>query len=313
MASMGRKPLLPDQLLRGPFTVEEAKRAGLSRWHLEGASWKRLGPETYVWVGLPDDPIHHLGAAMRRLPSGAVFSGHTAAWLHGIDVAPCKPVEATVPVGAGPSARAGIALRRCALPHGDVVRVRGMSATSMARTIADLARALSLTEAVVVADAALHRRKIRLEQLKSWACANAMRPGIRQLRRVVDLADEAAESPMESRLRMVLVLGGLPRPRAQVPIYDRSGRFVGRPDLYFGDQRLGIEYDGAIHREAMAHDNRRQNSLLRAGVRLLRFTAGDVLGNPMSIVCQVREVLASADPGGFDAAYFAASAGSGGK
>jgi hypothetical protein len=37
---------------------------------------------------------------------------------------------------------------------------------------------------------------------------------------------------METRLRMVLVLGGLPRPKAQVKIYDSNGRFVGKPDLY---------------------------------------------------------------------------------
>jgi len=85
---------------------------------------------------------------------------------------------------------------------------------------------------------------------------------------------------MESRLRLVLVLGGLPRPKAQVSIHDRWGRFVGRPDLYYEQHRLGIEYDGGAHRNALAEDNRRQNKLLNAGFRLLRFTGADVLGNP---------------------------------
>jgi very-short-patch-repair endonuclease len=79
---------------------------------------------------------------------------------------------------------------------------------------------------------------------------------------------------------MLLVLAGLPRPRAQVAIHDASGRFAGRPDLYYESHRLGIEYDGAIHRTALVQDNRRQNRLLGAGVRLLRFTAADVLDNP---------------------------------
>ena len=100
---------------------------------------------------------------------------------------------------------------------------------------------------------------------------------------------------MESRLRMVLVLGGLPRPKAQVSIHDRWGRFVGRPDLYYEQHRLGIEYDGGFHRDALAEDNRRQNRLLNAGVRLLRFTGTDVLGNPESVVSQVRAMLA--EPG----------------
>ncbi|HET9782982.1 MAG TPA: DUF559 domain-containing protein [Candidatus Dormibacteraeota bacterium] len=96
---------------------------------------------------------------------------------------------------------------------------------------------------------------------------------------------------MESRLRLVLILGGLPPPKAQVTIRDRWGRAIGRPDLYYEDGRLGIEYDGVTHRDALAEDNRRQNRLLNAGVRLLRFTAGDVLGAPNKVVTEVRSAL----------------------
>lgn len=98
---------------------------------------------------------------------------------------------------------------------------------------------------------------------------------------------------MESRLRMVLVLGGLPRPKAQVSIHDRGGRFIGRPDLYYEEHRLGIEYDGGVHRDSLAEDNRRQNRLLNVGIRLLRFTAGDVLNKPESVVDQVRQIFAA--------------------
>lgn len=97
---------------------------------------------------------------------------------------------------------------------------------------------------------------------------------------------------MESRLRMLLVLAGLPRPEAQVSIRDRLHRFVGRPDLYYRDHRLGLEYDGGTHRDTLAEDNRRQNRLLDAGVRLLRFTAGDILNTPDVVVGLVRTALA---------------------
>ena len=292
---MGRKALVPPRLQRGPFTVDEARRAGLNRWHLEGATWARIGPSTYLWVGLSGEPMHLLEAAKRRLPRGAAFSGLTAAWLHGIDVVPCNPIEATVGEDVGVSARAGIALRRSALSKTDVVQVRGMPTTSIVRTLGEICARLSLVEAVVIADAALHNRRVKLHQLVAWAGANAGRRGARNLRRVLALIEPATESPMESRLRMVLVLGGLPRPKAQVSIHDRWGRFVGRPDLYYEQHRLGIEYDGGFHRDALAEDNRRQNRLLNAGVRLLRFTGTDVLGNPESVVSQVRAMLA--EPG----------------
>jgi hypothetical protein len=96
---------------------------------------------------------------------------------------------------------------------------------------------------------------------------------------------------METRLRMLIVLGGLPRPQAQVSVHDGRGRFLGRPDLYYPEHRLGLEYDGGIHRTSLAEDNRRQNRLLAAGIRLLRFTAGDVLNNPHSVTAQVRNLL----------------------
>ena len=98
---------------------------------------------------------------------------------------------------------------------------------------------------------------------------------------------------MESRLRMILVLAGLPRPKAQVAIYDKDGQFVGRPDLYYEEARLGIEYDGAIHRTTLPEDNRRQNKLLNVGVRLLRFTAVDVFQGSKALVAQVRAGLYS--------------------
>lgn len=241
--------------------------------------------------------MQQLQTARRRLPACAAFSGLTAAWLHGLDVEPCNPIEATVPPGAGVSGRAGMALRRSEL-GGDVVQTRGLSATSMARTIADVCVSHTLVEAVVIADAALHKRLIRLTDLSSWAESHSWRRGLRNLRRLLELAEPAAESPMESRLRMILVLDGLPRPRAQVAIHDESNRFAGRVDLYYEKQRLGIEYDGAVHRDSLAADNRRQNKLLAAGVQLLRFTAADVLGHPDDVVNQVRAFLRRPTPPG---------------
>ena len=116
------------------------------------------------------------------------------------------------------------------------------------------------------------------------------------MRKVIEHAEPLAQSPMESRLRMLLVLGGLPRPQAQVTIGD-GDEIIGRIDLYYPNERLGIEYDGAVHQGSLAEDVRRQNALLRFGVRLLRFTARDVLGNPESVVSLVRGMLTATSAG----------------
>ena len=81
---------------------------------------------------------------------------------------------------------------------------------------------------------------------------------------------------METRLRMLLLLAGLPRPEVQVSICGDQGRFLGRPDLLCRRQRLALEYEGGIYRDRMVEDNRRQNGLVGASYRMLRFTAADV-------------------------------------
>lgn len=213
----------------------------------------------------------------------------TAAWLHGLDVEPCDPIEVTIPKQVGVSGRAGLAVRQS--PLEDVVVVRGMRAIPPLRTVGEVCSRLNLVEAVVVADMALHARVVSTEQLIWWARGHAGHRGVKNLRRVIDFAEPAAESPMESRLRMLLVLSGLPRPKAQYEIHDRRGQFAGRLDLYFEESRLGIEYDGAIHRDTLGDDNRRQNRLLDAGIMLLRFTSTDVLNRPDATIAQVRAHL----------------------
>ena len=74
--------------------------------------------------------------------------------------------------------------------------------------------------------------------------------------------------------------------------HDEEGSPLGRPDLYYREQRLGLEYDGDTHRASLVEDNRRQNRLLMAGVRPLRFTASDVMRRPDTVLAQVRDMLA---------------------
>ena len=104
---VSRKPLMPDALAGGPFTLSDARNLGLEYWHLRSRIWRRLGPSTYALARRPDGPLLRLEAASRRLPAAGSFSGLAAAWLHGLDVEPCNPIDVTVPKGEGVSGRAG--------------------------------------------------------------------------------------------------------------------------------------------------------------------------------------------------------------
>jgi very-short-patch-repair endonuclease len=117
---------------------------------------------------------------------------------------------------------------------------------------------------------------------------------------VLLLAEPLAESPMETRLRLLLVDAGAPPPTAQHTVRDREGRVVGRVDLAWPELRLAVEYEGDHHRERaqFQRDVARLNALRAAGWTVLRFTADDVLRHPHSTIAQVaaamRELRAAA-------------------
>ena len=75
---MSRAPAIPIELTSGPFNLEEARRHGLTKDHLLGASWQRLGGGFYALRAIAHDPEVVLAATRRRLPRTAVFSGRTA-------------------------------------------------------------------------------------------------------------------------------------------------------------------------------------------------------------------------------------------
>jgi len=256
-----------------------------------------LGSGLYSWVGLKESPHLMLTALDRRLPRGAAFSGRTAAWLHGLDFAPCDPIEVTIPETIGSGRRAGAFVRRAALAGEEILLRRGLPVTSALRTVVDLGGRNPLTEGVVAADMFLHAGLVTIAQLRDYVANHPGAAGIARLRRVGDLSEPKAESAMETRLRVLLVLAGLPRPEAQVSIRDDQGRFLGRPDLLYRLERLAIEYDGGNHRDRLADDNRRQNGLIGAGLRVLRFSAADVYRSPDSVVRQVRHALVAARSG----------------
>jgi hypothetical protein len=279
---MAPRPVVPAALMSGPFTVAEAARVGVSWDQLQGATWTRVSTGFYVLSSLATDPTSLLVAVRRRLPRAAVFAGRTAGWLHGLDLPPCEPVEVIVPRATGVAARAGIRVHRSLTLEGrDVVIRRGLRTTTIRRTLSDLATRLPVVEVVVLVDAAVRRGLVSLQELSA----------LPRLARAVDLAAPASESPMETRLRVGLVLAGLPRPEVQVELRDRSREFIARVDLYYPSHRLAIEYDGSNHRDRLVEDNRRQNAILRAGYTLLRFTAPDVLRTPDATVAQVRAAL----------------------
>jgi very-short-patch-repair endonuclease len=289
---MTRLIQVPDALKHGPFTIDQAAACGIRRQRLGRPNFKRIVRGVYIWSGLAAASNAQLLGVLRALPPASVFSGLTAARIRGLDLSPGAPNEVVVPLEAGVRSRPDLIVRREALRAADVVEVDGVPVTSVTRTWFDLARRQALIEAVTAVDWALHSGLLTKASLSAYVDACGGWNGIRQARKVIELAESKSESLMESRLRMHLVLGGLPRPESQAEIRERAGGFAARIDLYYRAAKLGIEFDGDHHRATFVEDNRRQNALLlRFGIRLLRFTGSDVYRRPDAVVAEVRQAL----------------------
>jgi very-short-patch-repair endonuclease len=280
------------ELKARPFTLAQARQAGLTLDGLRGRSWRRIGAQLYCWVGLREDPWLVLEAWRRLVPKQAVFSGKTAAWTFGLELDPLRPVEITLPLATPVRARAGLKARRCQVGRSEVRTIRGLRTTTIHRTLRELCATLPAVEALAAIDAAVRRRLTDPSSLCAYAKSNRGQHGVPRL---ISLAEVAApaESQMETRLRWLLLEAGLPRPEVQTDLHDFDNRFVGRADLYYPSARLVLEYDGGNHRDRLVADDRRQNMLINAGFKVLRFTASDVHQHAGVVVAQVRGALAA--------------------
>lgn len=277
----------------GPFLGSAAVAAGLvTRRQLEGRYFVRLFRDVYLDATIDVDHRTLCEGAALLLPSGAAFAEMSAAVLWGVPLRPPPEVTAFVPPGLHVRNRTGMIVRRIQLMADEVTDILGPSVTTPVRTAFDLAHRLPRVEAVIALDAMLHKRLIYQDTLAAYVDARRGDFGAGVARQIVGLADPSAESAMETRLRLVLLDGGLPPPVSQFRVMN-GRRIVARLDFAYPDAMLVLEYDGDHHRDrtTFRFDLERQNELRLLGWTVLRFTADDVLGHPMRVVAQVRTLL----------------------
>src|SRR5689334_15396522 len=227
--------------LRSPFRGSVAVASGvLTPAVLAGPRFRRLFPDVYVCAEVEPDLAVRSFAAAVLVGDDGLLGGYSAAELLGASCGPlAAPAEVVVP--GRRRAPPGLIVRVEDVPSAERWRVRAVSVTSPVRTALDLACRGPLVEAVVGVDALAHRFGLPPHDVIRCAYDHPGRRGAARLPRVVKLARPAAESPMETRIRLAIVLEGLPEPQLQVPV----GPY--RLDMAYPELRLGIEYDGREH------------------------------------------------------------------
>ena len=293
-------PVVPESLLLRPFRGSTAVRSGLlSSRRLAGNTWQQLFHDVYAHRSLTVTHVLRAEAAAVLLPT-AVITGCSAAVLWGVALArPEDDVELTLPPGTHQVRINGIVARRARLAKTDVWTRHGIPVSTPAATALRLASVLPRDRAVAAVDQLIHTGVVDLNRILELAAA-ARGPGSARARDVAALADGLAESPQETRLRLLIGRSGLPMPAAQFIVTDANGRFVARVDFAWPEYRLALEYDGLWHAESgqFAKDRQRLNRLQAAGWRVTFVTAAD-LHDPERLVPRIAQALAASPVRGY--------------
>lgn len=275
-----------------PFHRRDALSAGLTDNDLRGNRFQTVFRGVHLAASITVNQTHRLLAALALVQSTEAHLSHaSAARLHGMPIPPLADEHVTVPRAEARRRTAGV---RCHLaPGGSVIRLRGMRVSSAPRTFVELATVLELVDLVVVGDAMVRKRLCTLEELRAFVASTRLR-GARAAAAAVAYVREEVDSPMETRLRMLLVLAGLPEPRINLKIRAGDGRVVRRYDLSYPEIRVIVEYDGRQHVEIIENweaDLKRREAIEDDRWRILVVVASGIFSEPEETVRRVWRVL----------------------
>ncbi len=293
-------------------------RAGHVEWLVESGEWAALSTGVYlidaaVALTVPLPFATRLHAAVLAAGRGAAACLGTAALLHGLPTpaGSQQPIELVLPPGRekAQGQRVRLHFRRLALSRltervaPEAPGSGTVLCTTFLQTVADAACVWSDWDAVSLLDAALASGQLEDDWELDLATMLRRTRGAVAARRRVDRADSRAQSPLETRVRLIAVDGGMPPDHLQHPIRDRHGVLLGYADLAWdtpAGRVLVAECDGRAWHEspaAVLYDRRRSNGFVGTGaVDVVRFTWEDTR-RPSYIRSVLRAHLAGGTPG----------------
>jgi hypothetical protein len=278
-----------------PFVGTEAIAAGAVTRHELATRYEAIYRNVYIPRGQQVTPAHRAYAAWLWSRRQATVVGLSAAAMHG-----AKWIDSRLPAELNQPSQhrtKGIVLHHETLPPNEITIVRGMDVTTAARTAFDLGRRYGRTLGVIRVDALLQATALELADIDTLIDRNRGTRGIVQLREVVRLADAGAESPQETRTRLLLTDAGLRPPHTQIDVFNRFGEHVHRIDMGWPKWKVGVEYDGEQHWSSpaiRAKDIDQQAELEALGWRIIRVSSEIIRYRPYSVVERTRAALRAA-------------------
>ncbi|WP_022924246.1 endonuclease domain-containing protein [Serinicoccus marinus] len=276
--------------LTRPFLRSKGLAAGLTKHHLDGASFHSVFGSVRLAADVPLTP-EMMGRCAALVVPRCAASHQTAARIWGGVVPETSTTHVTVPDARSRRSRRGLQSHVDA--GATVRRRRGLLLTVPAQTFLDLAVPLSCVDLVVLGDSLVHQRSTTIQELDRALVEHGTRLP-RLAPQAAALVRAGAESPMETRTRLVLVLAGLPEPELQHEVGDETRRF--RLDLAYPELKIAVEYDGRQHADdprQWQHDLARREWLDAHGWRVIVVTTTDVYATPWATVLRVAGAMAA--------------------
>ena len=235
--------------VRRPFTYAAGIAAGLRPAELRGKKFRPLFRGIYVSASVAPSPFERVEAALLIHPPSVFAGGVSAARVYDAPL-PAGLAEEVVNVLEHRHRRRREGIRHHVVPPTTpVATYRGLRVSAPEQAFVELADYLSLVDLVVVGDYFVRKGWVTPEDL----VAHAEGPfGNRAAARASAYVRRDVDSPMETRLRMLIVLAGLPEPKVNHKVYYEDGRLRYRFDLSYPDFKIVVEYDGRQHREDLA-------------------------------------------------------------
>jgi len=270
---LGRMRPLPDDLGPSAFRYRDAGGLGLTSKMLRGRRFARVTHGGYQLAEAATTDVA-VWQALRRFHPQVALSCQSAAHAYN------NQLDAgTVPHVTSPAQirRTGLVAHR--RRQAEITSGHGVELTTPRQTFLDLAAELDDLGLTIVGDGLCAATSLTPGQLLDFVNTHPPVPGLNQARRVAALVRWPVASPMETRVRRLIVAAGLPEPLVNDPARDGGHGWLAYVDLIYPQAKIAIEYQSEYHRtdrRQWRSDLSRMRALQEDGWLVLYLSVEDV-------------------------------------
>lgn len=274
-----------------PFLRADGLDNGLTEKAMRGPGYRRLFRNVLVASTTPPTALQRVRGALVLQCEEAWASHVSAARVKGAPVPTIADEHVSVRHQTLRRHHRGL---RCHVgdPRGVVVE-KGVRVSGDLPMFIELSGQLTLVDLVVVGDWLVRRRGITPEQLVR-ACTDSRHRDRRKALAAARFVRRGVDSPMETRLRMLLVLAGLPEPEVNLEVRDDDGEVIRKYDLSYPVVRVAVEYNGKLHVEVIENwenDLDRRADMDEDEWRLVVVISPGIYKDPLTTLRRVHRVL----------------------